>query len=88
MGCNDSRWARRELAVFPSCRISQQPPVRWQDIAMAPIFALMAAAVSAYVSLGIALAGGIPIFYVLRRRGLTSVRAYLFAGAALHDIPI
>jgi hypothetical protein len=52
-------------------------------MAMVPIFALMAAAVSAYVSLGIALVGGIPIFYVLRRLGLTSVRAYLFAGALL-----
>ena len=39
-------------------------PVQWQDLAMAPIFA-------------------IPIFYGLRRRGLTSVRAYLFAGALL-----
>lgn len=50
---------------------------------MAPIFALMAAAVSAYVSLGIALVCGIPMFYSLRRRGLTSVGAYLFAGALL-----
>lgn len=58
-------------------------PVQWQDMAMAPIFALMAAAVSAYVSLGIALVCGIPIFYVLRRLGLTSVRAYLLAGALL-----
>jgi hypothetical protein len=58
-------------------------PVQWQDMAMAPIFALMAAAVSAYVSLAIALVFGIPIFYVLRRLGLTSVRAYLFAGALL-----
>jgi hypothetical protein len=63
-------------------------PVQWQDMAMVPIFALMAAAVSAYVSLAIALVFGIPIFYVLRRLGLTSVRAYLFAGAALHGLPI
>jgi hypothetical protein len=63
-------------------------PVQWQDMAMAPIFALMAAAVSAYVSLGIALVGGIPIFYVLRRRQLTSVRAYLFAGALLSMISL
>jgi hypothetical protein len=63
-------------------------PVQWQDMAMAPIFALMAAAVSAYVSLGIALVGGIPIFYVLRRRGLTSVRVYLFAGALLSMISL
>ena len=63
-------------------------PAQWQDMAMVPIFALMVAAVSAYVSLGIALVCGIPIFYVLRRLGLTSVRAYLFAGAALHGIPI
>jgi hypothetical protein len=58
-------------------------PVQWQDLAMAPIFAMMAAAVSAYESLGIALVFGIPIFYGLRRLGLTSVRAYLFAGALL-----
>ena len=58
-------------------------PVQWQDMAMAPVFALMAAAVSAYVSFGIALVCGIPIFYVWRRLGLTSVRAYLFAGALL-----
>jgi len=57
--------------------------VHWQDMAMAPIFALIAAAVSAYVSLGIALVCGVPIFYVLRRLGLTSVRAYLFAGTLL-----
>jgi hypothetical protein len=63
-------------------------PVQWQDMAMAPIFALMAAAVSAYVSLGIALVGGIPIFYVLRRRGLTSIRAYLLAGALLSMISL
>jgi hypothetical protein len=58
-------------------------PVQWQYMAMAPIFALMAAAVSAYVSFGIVLVCGIPIFYVLRRLGLTSVRAYLFVGALL-----
>jgi hypothetical protein len=58
-------------------------PVQLQDIAMVPIFALMATAVAANVSLGIALVCGIPIFYVLRRLGLTSVRAYLFAGALL-----
>jgi hypothetical protein len=63
-------------------------PVQWQDMAMAPIFALMAAAVSAYVSFGIALFGGIPIFYVMRRRGLTSVRAYLVAGALLSIISL
>jgi len=58
-------------------------PVQWQDLAMAPIFATMAAAVSAYVSFGIALVFGIPIFYGLSRLWLTSVRAYLFAGALL-----
>jgi hypothetical protein len=58
-------------------------PVQWQDMAMAPVVALVAAAVSAYVSLGIALVCGVPIFYVLHRLGLTSVRAYLFAGALL-----
>jgi hypothetical protein len=58
-------------------------PVQWQDLAMVPVVALMAAAVSAYVSLGIALVCGIPIFYVLRRLGLTSARAYLLAGALL-----
>src|SRR5579864_5034029 len=56
-------------------------PVEWQDMAVIPIFALVATAVSGYVSLGIALICGIPIFYVWRRLGLTSVRAYLFAGA-------
>lgn len=58
-------------------------PVQWQDMAMAPIFALTAAAVSAYVSLGVALVCGIPIFYSLRRLRLTSIRWYLFAGALL-----
>jgi len=63
-------------------------PVQWQDVAMAPIFAFMAAAVSAYVSLGIALIFGIPIFYGFRRLGLTSMRAYLFAGALLSTLSL
>lgn len=58
-------------------------PVQWQDVAMVPIVALMGAVVSAYVSLGIALVCGIPIFYVMRRRRLTSTRAYIFAGTLL-----
>lgn len=58
-------------------------PLEWQDLAMAPIAAFVSACMSAYVSLGIALVCGIPIFYVWRRLGLTSVAAYLFAGALL-----
>lgn len=63
--------------------IRSNSPVQWQDMAMAPIFALTAAAGSAYVSLGVALVCGTPIFYSLRRLGLTSIRWYLFAGALL-----
>lgn len=57
--------------------------IDWQNLAMAGVAAFVSACMSAYVSLGIALVVGIPIFYVWRRFGLTSVTAYLFAGALL-----
>ena len=50
---------------------------------MAPIAALMSAQIASYVSLGIALVCGIPIFFVWRRLGFTSVTAYLVAGGLL-----
>lgn len=71
------------LLFYAVAEFRGNAPVEWQDIAMVPVFALVAAAVSANVSLGIALVWGIPIFYVSRRFGLTSVRAYFFAGALL-----
>jgi len=63
-------------------------PIQWQYLAMAPLFAFVASAVSAYFSLGIALGCGIPIFYALRRLGLKSVSAYLSAGVLLSIISL
>jgi hypothetical protein len=67
---------------------SSNVPIRWQDLAIVPIAALMSACMSAYVSLGIALICGIPVFYAWRRFGFTSVAAYLFAGALLSTIAL
>ena len=71
--------------------------MQWQDLAMAPIFAMMAAAVSAYVSLGIAIglrdsnllrleATGIDFGTCVSFRWRFALDG--FAGAALHGIPI
>jgi hypothetical protein len=57
--------------------------VEWRNPAIVPIAALISACISAYVSLGIALVCGIPLFYAWRRLGFTSIAAYLFAGAVL-----
>ena len=51
--------------------LSSNVPVRWQDLAIVPIAALMSACMAAYVSLGIALVCGIPLFYAWRRFGFS-----------------
>ena len=63
--------------------LSGSTHIEWRNLALVPVAAVASACISAYISLGIALVCGVPLFYAWRRFAFTSVAAYLFAGAVL-----